>query len=159
MNQRTLTGRRLALVGLPAAAALVLGTAGFAYAAENTTSARSSSSSTSQTGQHGDHDGGDHAEAKPSYRSSVTTTAKEDAGDGTAAELALAKLAKIDLGAAAKAGASAVPDGSAIDVSLENEAGNVVYAVDVVTPSQETEVVVDAGTGAVLAKTAETHGD
>lgn len=103
------------------------------------------------------NDNGDTNET-PSYHSSVTTTAKDGSGSESAADLAVAKLAKIDLAQAAKDGAGAVSGGTAIGVELTNEGGNVVYIVDVVTSSQQTEVVVDAGSGSILAKTVE-HDD
>ncbi|MFP5347142.1 MAG: PepSY domain-containing protein [Actinomycetes bacterium] len=139
MSRFRMTRRRLAVV-VPAAAVLATG-AGVAVAAT--------------TGHESEND---HA----TYTSSVTTPAQSDNGNEAAQDLALAKLAKISLGQAAESGAKAVDGGVATGVKLENEGGNVVYVVDVVTGQDEYEVVLDAGNGNVLAKQAESadeHGD
>lgn len=161
---RFTTKRRAALIGLPVAAALLLGTGGLTAAAYAADTPQPASSSSTATGA--DHEGSDTAgdgqkdasDAKPSYTSSVTTAATEGSGSEAAADLAIAKLAKIDLTAAAKAAGSAVPGGTVTGIQLENEGGNVVYVAEVVTQTQQTEVVVDAGNGGVLAKTVE-HDD
>lgn len=167
---------KLALIGIPVAGAILLGAGGYAWAATPTPNPPSQS----QTGQQGagqsgttsktgdaadatdrtdgqdaaDHDKQDHD--KPSYTSSVKTTANDESGSDAAQDVALAKLAKISLGQAADAAVKAVPGSVATGVELENEGGNVVFQVDVATQTQETEVVIDAGTGTVLAKTVET---
>lgn len=117
-------------IALPVSGAVLLGGAGIAYAATS-----------------GDTNGSD----TPSYHSSITTTAKEDSGNEAAAGLALTKAAKIDLTQAARAGAGAVPGGAPTSVELTNEGGNVVYSVTVVTSSKQTDVIIDAGNGKVLA--------
>lgn len=154
MTEHKNTKRRALLIGLPVAAAILVGGAGAAYAADNSGGATpapsgSTSSEQSDSGQH------ETADPKPSYTSSVTTTATESNGNEAAADLALTKLAKIDVAAAAQAGAQAVSGGSVTGVELKNEGGNVVYAVEVVTQTEQTEVIVDAGNGSVLAQTVE----
>lgn len=139
--------RPLMLVAVPVAGVVLLGGAGWAVAG-----GAGSASST-----------GDGAEA--TYHSSVTTATKGDGdekdheGSEAAEDLALAKLATIDLAQAARAGAAAVPGGSATSAELENEHGNVVYVVEVVSGAGETEVIIDAGNGHVLARQAEHDGD
>lgn len=105
------------------------------------------------------HDAGDKGNNdKPTYTSSVKTAVKDDSGNEAANDLAVAKLAKIGLGEAAQKGAGAVSGGTAVGVELENEGGNVVYQVDVVTQTEKHEVIVDAGNGNVLANTVD-HED
>lgn len=113
------TKKKAALVGIPVAGVVVLGGAGLAYASTST-----------------DND-------RPTYTSSVRTTAKDD-------DAALVKLTKIKLADAARIGESAVPGSTAVEVELENEGGNVVWVVEVVGSGTEHEVVVDAGNGKVL---------
>ncbi|XAS77134.1 PepSY domain-containing protein [Dermatophilaceae bacterium Sec6.4] len=126
-----ITRRRLLpiAIALPVTGAVLLGGAGLAYA------------STSNGA------GND----KATYRSSITTSAKEDSGSEAAAALALTKVARIDLAQAAAAGARSVTGGTATSVELTNEGGNVVYSVTVVTSTKETDVIIDAGNAKVLA--------
>lgn len=166
MTRPTLTKRRLALIGLPVAGALLLGTTGAAFAADAGSSAPApavqqvTSPTPGGQGSGDTQDNNDQGDTNdtPSYHSSVTSTAKEGSGSEAAADMALSKLAKIDLAQAARNGAGAVSGGTAVSVELSNEGGNVVYVVDVVTSSQQTEVVVDAGNGNILAKAVE-HDD
>jgi uncharacterized membrane protein YkoI len=58
-------------------------------------------------------------------------------------------LARITAGQARSAALASVP-GTATDVELENEDGNLVYGVTVKTASGEKDVKVDAGNGKVL---------
>lgn len=120
-------------IAVPITGGVMLGVAGFAHAA------------TAGTG----------SSDKPTYQSSIKTTTKEDSGNEAAADLALTKVAKIDLLQAAQAGAAAVPGGAATSIELTNEGGNVVYSVTVATSTKETDVIVDAGNAKVLA----THSD
>lgn len=132
MNRHGLTQRRLLFVALPAAAVLI-GGAGVAVAA---------------TGA-GHGDGND----QPTYHSSVTTTSADDSGTAAAQDRTLVRLATVTLPQAAQAAGQAVPGGTVISIDLGNEGGNVVYTAGVVTAAgAETEVVVDAGDGRVLAK-------
>lgn len=157
MTENKITKRRALLIGLPVTAALLLGGVGVAYAADSGSSASPNPSATSDSEQ-ADSSQHDTSDAKPSYTSSVTTTATEDSGSEASADKALAGLAKIDLAAAAKAGEGAVSGSTAVGVELGNESGNVVYTVEVVTATEKTEVVIDAGNASVLAKTVE-HDD
>ena len=63
----------------------------------------------------------------------------------------LASLARIDVAQATAAALAQVP-GTVLKAELDNENGNVVYSVEILTSTQEVkEVKVDAGTGQVLA--------
>jgi hypothetical protein len=91
---------------------------------------------------------------KPAYASSVQVTGAVEADRGDHEHqheaAALAKIAKVDMAQAISAAATQVP-GKVLSARIENEAGNVVYAVEILTGTIETkEVVVDAGNGAVL---------
>lgn len=91
------------------------------------------------------------ADENPSYTGSVTVP--EQAGDSEQNETdeskALEPLAKITADQARDAALAAVP-GTATKVTLENENGSVVYAVEVKTAKGSVDVKVDAGTGKVL---------
>lgn len=80
----------------------------------------------------------------PSYTSSIRVNDTQEVSDSTEAKQ-LASLAKISEGQA-KAAAEKGAGGTASSVELENENGNVVYAVTV----GNKEVKVDAGNGAIL---------
>jgi uncharacterized membrane protein YkoI len=93
-------------------------------------------------------------EQSPTYRSSVTVAETPDSGpesDNEAADAAtLGPLAKITPEQAAAAATAAVP-GTAGEVELEDENGNVVFGVEVTAADGTmSDVKVDAGTGAVL---------
>lgn len=92
------------------------------------------------------------------FTSSVTVpkTVKVNAEDDN--DAVLAARAKITAEQAGEHAAEAVP-GKVIGIDLELEKGNLVYEVDVVTSTNTTEVVIDAGNGRVLAKKAERDGD
>lgn len=93
--------------------------------------------------------GGD---AKAAYTSSVTVA---DTGENEAADAALAGLAKISPDQAKASALAAVP-GTAGQVELENEDGNVVFGVEVTTANgTRMDVKVDAGNGKVLAQDAD----
>ena len=93
----------------------------------------------------------------PAYKSSVTApngpdTGKDNEGSESAALQPLAKVTPEQ----AKAAALAAVPGTANNVELENENGNVVYGVEVTDASgNTTDVKVDAGNGTVLAKEAD----
>lgn len=94
--------------------------------------------------------GGD---AKAAYTSSVTTPDTGTEVEGN--DPALAALAKITPDQAKAAALAAVP-GTAGQVELENEDGNVVFGVEVTTSAGKTiDVKVDAGNGKVLAQEAD----
>lgn len=139
MTRYGITKRRLAIAVLPAAAVLA-GGAGVAAAA---------------TGGSGHGDGND----LPAYHSSVTTGAHDDNGNDAAQDRALTKLAKVTLPQAAQSASQAVRGGTVTGVELGNEAGNVVYTVSVVTAHGESEVIIDAGNGHVLAKQVEQENE
>ncbi|MBA4066594.1 MAG: hypothetical protein C0501_23395 [Isosphaera sp.] len=101
--------------------------------------------------------GGDKPAEKPKWEGSVRV-----AGDKTKAELAA--LAKVSLADAAKVAVAAVPgDGAktAVEVELEALHGYLVYEVEVVVPGRAGgfEVIVDAGTGKVLAVRTDPAGE
>jgi hypothetical protein len=139
MHPKHFTKRGLAIATLPAAAVLA-GGVGVAAAA---------------TGGGGSGHGSD----RPSYHSSVTTKANDEQGSDAAQDLALSKLAKVSIARAAHDAGSAVSGGRVTSIELSNEGGNVVYTADVVTSNGESEVVVDAGNGHVLAKHADNEND
>lgn len=89
-------------------------------------------------------------DSKPSYTSSVQVA--NTAGEGKNGDAALAGLAKITPEQAKAAALTAVP-GTAGQVELENEDGNVVFGVEVTTATgARMDVKVDAGNGKVLAQ-------
>lgn len=93
-------------------------------------------------------------EESPNYRSSVTVAEAPDTGreaDNEAADAAkLGPLAKVTAEQAATAATAAVP-GTAGNVELEDENGNVVFGVEVTAADGTmSDVKVDAGTGEVL---------
>lgn len=123
-----LTKRRKFIAGGMAAAALGLGGTGIAIA----------------------QSGGD---AKAAYTSSVT--APDSGTDSEGNDAALTALAKITPDQAKAAALAAVP-GTAGQVELENEDGNVVFGVEVTTSAGKViDVKVDAGNGKILAQEAD----
>ena len=103
-------------------------------------------------------------DAPPTYTSSVQTTPEDESAAGDAAETdagegaqdaALAALATVTPDEASAA-ASASQPGTVGDVEVSNEAGNVVYQVEVTTADGgQLEVIVDAGNASVLATQAD----
>lgn len=123
--------------------------------------------------QHGDtnegtetNDGPETPDAPPAYTSSVQTAPEVDAADGsetgadehareTAGDAALATAATVTPDEASAAALASQP-GTVKEVDLSNEAGNVVYEVEVVTDTgTEMKVIVDAGSASVLATQAD----
>lgn len=137
MIRFSLPRRRVALLAIPVAGLVLLGGAGWAIATGH--------SSTDE----------DHV----AYHSSVTTGVTDDSGPEAAHDLALSKAARISLTQALTAGTQAVPGGTAMGVELDDKDGNVVYTVDVVTSTEKTQVIVDAGNGRVLARNADHDND
>ena len=122
------TKRRKFIAGGMAVAALGLGGTGIAIA----------------------QSGGD---AKAAYTSSVTAPDSGTESEGN--DAALTALAKITPDQAKAAALAAVP-GTAGQVELENEDGNVVFGVEVTTSAGKViDVKVDAGNGKVLAQEAD----
>ncbi|MEA3216814.1 MAG: hypothetical protein QOJ19_2970 [Acidimicrobiia bacterium] len=115
-------------------------------------SAQSSSSSTTSASA----DAADGPDEAAPYQSSITVPGPANGTDpsGTASEsdesASLAGLAKVTADDA-KAAAVAAHPGTARSVELEEEDGNVVYAVTVDTASGSLDVKVDAGNAKVLA--------
>ena len=91
---------------------------------------------------------------EPAYTSSITVDDTAESSEADEAN-ALAGLAKITADEARAAALAAVP-GTAEEVELENENGNVVYGVEITDASgAEFDVKVDAGNGAILAQEAD----
>lgn len=87
-------------------------------------------------------------EEKVAYHSSIQVPA----GHGSLAEWRkLAKISKADAVLAAKRAVA----GKVMETKLENEAQNLVYTVEIRSGGRTSEVIVDAGTGKVLASGAE----
>jgi uncharacterized membrane protein YkoI len=122
----------------------LLGSAGLASALTTTSQAPPAAAAAAAASQDAE---------EPTYQSSITVPqnpADENAPEDPAGEAAaLAGLAKISPEKASQAATAAIP-GTAGTPQLEDENGNVVYAVEVTTPSGVVEVKVDAGNGAVL---------
>ncbi len=115
---------------------------------------------------------------KPNYTSSVTVAVTPEgpeqsdadeargsddradrASNDTAEQAKLEKVAKIDAKAASKAATDKVP-GTAGEVELDEDAGNVVYEVEVTAKDgSETEVIVDAGNAKILAQEVDKSAD
>ena len=89
-------------------------------------------------------------EEKVTYRSSIQVPA------GLEKQSELQKLARITKKDAARA-AQSVAKGTVGETKLENEENNLVYTVELTTKSGTTEVIVDAGTGKVLATDADSE--
>ncbi len=87
-------------------------------------------------------------EEKVAYHSSIQVPA------GHVSQVEWRKLAKISKADAIRAAKSAVA-GNVMETKLENEAQNLVYTVEIRSGRKTTEVIVDAGTGKVLASGAE----
>lgn len=95
---------------------------------------------------------------EPAYTSSVTVADTESASEADESA-ALAGLATITADEARDAALAAVP-GTAGEVELENENGNVVYGVEITDASGAShDVKVDAGNGTVLAQEADDADD
>jgi uncharacterized membrane protein YkoI len=84
------------------------------------------------------------------YHSSVTVPVFLDDED-----LAVRSAAKIGAADAVAAAVAAVP-GTVTEVKLDNDKGNVVYKVEIKTAADQVDVKVDAGNGAVLARSDQT---
>lgn len=88
----------------------------------------------------------------PSYTSSVTAPEGDESQSEADEATALEGLATITADQARDAALATVP-GTAAEVELDNENGNVVWSVEVtMADGMETEVKVDAGNGDVLAQ-------
>jgi uncharacterized membrane protein YkoI len=132
--QRTI-GRTLGAVVLGLA---LLGTGDAANRLESTRSASTSSI------QVPDHDRNERGERPSEERREA---------------IRLAHLAKIALAQATAAALAQVP-GTVLEVALDNEDGNLVYSVEILTSAQEIkDVKVDAGTGQVLHVDADDAGE
>ena len=141
--------RKKAILGLLAAIGVTAGAAGIAAAV---TSQSSPSSTTSSVEQGRDaHDDGDEA---PAPTSSIIDEASADEAEGTeeddAAEAArLEGLATVTPDEAEAAALAAQP-GTASQVELESEDGNVVYDVEITTSTGTVDLTIDAGNAKVL---------
>lgn len=93
--------------------------------------------------------GGSEHDEQP-YKSSITVADLTESTTEADEQAALAALATVSSDEAAAAALKAHP-GSATDVQLENEDGNVVYSVIVETSQGTVDVKVDAGNATVLA--------
>ena len=110
----------------------------------------------------------DEADEKPDYTSSVTVPVTKEGPEGSDADEAkadraeqakLEKVAKIDAKAASKAATDKVP-GTVDEIDLDEEGGNVVYEVEVTAKDgTETDVIVDAGNGKILAQETDDKSD
>ncbi len=127
----------------------------------------------SETNERSDADEKKEADEKPNYTSSVTIEVTPEGPEGsdadkaddsedkadTAEQAKLEKVAKIDADAASKAATDKVP-GTVDEVELDEEDGNVVYEVDVIArDGTDTEVIVDAGNGKILAQEVDKDAD
>lgn len=145
--------RKIALTGL-AAVGVLAGSAGIANAVTSPSNPSVHSTATPAPAT-------DPGSDSTGYTSSVKVPAslQLDSKSEAAADATLANLAKIDLGQATTAATKSVP-GKAIEAGLDDEDGNLVYGVDVVTDKGTVEVIVDAGNGKILAHHAEhDYGD
>ena len=146
-----------ALAGLGVTA----GAAGIAAAATTQTTPTDPSAAEQSPAEKGTNDAAEKDDT-PKYTSSVTVPQTPEGAEGAeesdAAEAAkLAPLAKISADEASKAATTAVP-GTAATPELEEEDGNVVYDVEIITADgKQVEVIIDAGNGKVLAQ--ETDND
>jgi uncharacterized membrane protein YkoI len=93
---------------------------------------------------------GENGDNEPSYVSSIRVP--DNGNDSEADEFAqLSKLANlIASNKATEAAKAKFPAGKVINTKLENENGNVVYAVEIDTGSGIKDVKVDAGNGTIL---------
>ena len=99
--------------------------------------------------------GSQKASRSPAYTSSIRIQDHDRQGHGERqtkrSEAAqLASLARIDVTQATAAALAQVP-GTVLKAALDNEDGNIVYSVEIMTSTRKIkDVKVDAGTGAVL---------
>ena len=94
----------------------------------------------------------------PAYRSSITAPAQDFASEGAEAQ-ALQSKATVSA-AEAKSAALAAVSGTAGQVELDNENGNVVYSVEITKANGSMlDVKVDAGTATVLHQEADDGDD
>jgi uncharacterized membrane protein YkoI len=98
---------------------------------------------------------GERGEGKePKVQSSIQVPKGQDDEN----EAALAKLAKITLEEATRNAQGAVA-GRVLEAKLENEDGNLVYTVEILSGQTTKEVIIDAGNGAVLGVGTEAEDD
>ena len=134
---------RLTKIGAGLAALAALAAGGTALAAD-----QGSGSQPPQAPAAGDQERKD-GDQSPSYRSSVTAPEQEHGSERAEAQ-ALQSKATVSAAEARSAALAAVP-GTAGEVELENENGNVVYGVDVKkADGAQVDVKVDAGNARVL---------
>lgn len=164
--------RKLAATGL-VTAVLVGGSASIAAASDNGSTPATTSSAVGQQEPDGETadgpDGGPGSEQEEQelvFTGSVAAPAETEQADGQGSEgsedgeqAALQALATLTPQQAEQAALAAVP-GSMVETDLDDENGWVVYSVEVNgADGTVTEVVIDAGNGAVLAQQAEDAGD
>lgn len=90
------------------------------------------------------------AEEKPKYKSSIQVSESKE-GTEKSEQPKLQKLARISQQAAAKTALGKATGAKYLRTQLENEDGNLVYVVEFSVGKQEREIVIDAGTGKILA--------
>ncbi|MGI8682774.1 MAG: PepSY domain-containing protein [Mycobacteriales bacterium] len=139
-------GKQVAVIGVATVAAAGIGLAGVAVAQGSNPSSANGAAEAGADAQ------------DPSYTGSVRAPADNGTEQSDAAEAqALAGLASITPAQAVAAATAAVP-GTAGAAALGNENGYVVYGVEVTAADGTvTDVKVDAGNGAVLARDADTE--
>ena len=165
-----LNKRKLIVTGA-LAAALIGGGVSIAAASDSGTGPSTASADEQQTdGETEDgQDGGPGSEEEaqdPSYTGSVAAPAESEQADGQETggseadeQSALQALATVTPSHAEQAALAAVP-GTVAETDLDNENGWVVYSVEVNgRDGTVTEVTVDAGNGAVLARQAQDASD
>lgn len=135
---RDLSRTMKVVLGGAAAIGVALGAGGIASAVGGTTPSTAEADNTQE----------------PAYTSSITVADAEEASEADESA-ALAGMATITADEARDAALAAVP-GTAGEVELENENGNVVYGVEITDASGAShDVKVDAGNGTVLAQEAD----
>lgn len=130
--------RRLVIAG--AAAAVLIGGGGAAASAAGADNGSRPATATT------DDDG-----SPPSARGGDD----RDGRDDDAGKADLAKSVKVDVKAAVDAALAAVPGAVVTSVDLDDDRGKAVWEVEVTRSQGERELVVDAGSGKVLANTAD----
>jgi len=141
----TISMTRKWVVTAAAGAGALMGAAGLASAATNATTPSTPAAQNQEA-----HD----TEAAPNYTSSITVPDKAESTDEAGEAAALKAMVTLTPEQASAAATAAVP-GTAGDIELENDGGNVVYDVEVTTANGHVDVKVDPGNGKILAQETE----
>jgi uncharacterized membrane protein YkoI len=141
----TISMTRKWVVTAAAGAGALMGAAGLASAATNGTEPTTPAPQQQEAPD---------TETAPNYTSSITVPDTTESTDETAEAAALKAMVTLTPEQATASATAAVP-GTADEVQLENDGGNVVYDVEIATANGHVDVKVDPGNGKILAQETE----